>query len=234
MKKIFTLIAVAAMALSANAQKVYDFTNVSDAAKQALAAATDKWAASTEGTDPNTFTRYQYKEEIAKDTYTDYAVLGFSDGAGIEVGRSGGKMSAGSCIRIDVDQRIQLNCSNGVFKVKNLKANDVVKISFACASNSEDRTFTVTNADKASLTATKDQAKIEETLTIAADGDLVLTQSKAINIYAIAINADLPTGIQTVKAVKNADAATYNLAGQKVDNSFKGVVIKNGQKMIQK
>ena len=43
------------------------------------------------------------------------------------------------------------------------------------------------------------------------------------------------TGIENVKAAKNnAEGVAYNLAGQKVSNSFKGIVIKNGVKMIQK
>ena len=42
------------------------------------------------------------------------------------------------------------------------------------------------------------------------------------------------TAIETVKAADAENAVIYNLAGQKVDNSFKGVVIKNGKKMIQK
>jgi hypothetical protein len=44
------------------------------------------------------------------------------------------------------------------------------------------------------------------------------------------------TGIEVIKTVaeQNADAPIYNLAGQKVDKGFKGVVIQNGKKMIQK
>jgi hypothetical protein len=41
------------------------------------------------------------------------------------------------------------------------------------------------------------------------------------------------TGINVVKAAAN-NTAIYNLAGQKVANGFKGIVIKNGRKMIQK
>ena len=45
----------------------------------------------------------------------------------------------------------------------------------------------------------------------------------------------LPTGIEAVKTAKpNADAAIYNLAGQKVDAAFKGMVIMNGRKFINK
>lgn len=42
------------------------------------------------------------------------------------------------------------------------------------------------------------------------------------------------TGIQSVQSVKVADNARYNLAGQKVDASYKGIVIQNGKKFIQK
>ena len=42
------------------------------------------------------------------------------------------------------------------------------------------------------------------------------------------------TGISTVKTVRVDDGAIYNLAGQKVDNSYKGVVIKNGKKFFNK
>ena len=41
------------------------------------------------------------------------------------------------------------------------------------------------------------------------------------------------TAIQSVKKADKADGATYNLAGQKVSASYKGVVIKNGKKYIQ-
>ncbi|MBR5749215.1 MAG: hypothetical protein IKY01_10590 [Prevotella sp.] len=41
------------------------------------------------------------------------------------------------------------------------------------------------------------------------------------------------TGIQAVKAAQ-ADGVIYNLAGQRVDANYKGVVIMNGQKKIQK
>ena len=41
------------------------------------------------------------------------------------------------------------------------------------------------------------------------------------------------TAIKEVKTVQ-ADGAIYNLAGQKVNASYKGVVIKNGKKYFQK
>ena len=43
-----------------------------------------------------------------------------------------------------------------------------------------------------------------------------------------------PTAIQKVQVVKAENDARYNLAGQKVDAAYKGIVIQNGKKFIQK
>jgi hypothetical protein len=43
------------------------------------------------------------------------------------------------------------------------------------------------------------------------------------------------TGINAVRSeVENENAPIYNLAGQRVDKSYKGVVIQNDKKFIQK
>ena len=42
------------------------------------------------------------------------------------------------------------------------------------------------------------------------------------------------TAIRSLEPAKSDDNAIYNLAGQRVDASYKGIVIKNGQKFIQK
>ena len=47
-------------------------------------------------------------------------------------------------------------------------------------------------------------------------------------------NSTAPTAISTVKAVKGETGVRYNLAGQKVGNGFKGVVIENGKKLVVK
>ena len=41
-------------------------------------------------------------------------------------------------------------------------------------------------------------------------------------------------GISAVKTSKTGKGMIYNLAGQRVDASYKGLVIKNGKKAIQK
>ena len=43
-----------------------------------------------------------------------------------------------------------------------------------------------------------------------------------------------PNGIEAVKANQLVNGAIFNLAGQKVNANYKGVVIQNGKKFIQK
>jgi hypothetical protein len=95
--------------------------------------------------------------------------------------------------------------------------------------------FRAKNFDNVSFT--------EETISSLKEGDEVVVRGKlqkyvkndvvtpeVTNCYLISVNS---TGIQTVKA-EEANAPIYNLAGQRVDANYKGVVIKNGQKVIQK
>ncbi len=50
----------------------------------------------------------------------------------------------------------------------------------------------------------------------------------------LALNFDATTAIETAVAEENASEAVYNTAGQRVDSSYKGIVVKNGKKYIQK
>ena len=75
-----------------------------------------------------------------------------------------------------------------------------------------------------------------------ADGNTVKTQlciSKAgwyyiYNITLMSQEAYEAAGISAVKTSKTGNGMIYNLAGQRVDASYKGLVIKDGKKAIQK
>jgi len=54
-----------------------------------------------------------------------------------------------------------------------------------------------------------------------------------ILVSSIEINPVATEGIATVKTAEAADKALYNLAGQKVNNNYKGVVIMNGKKVVK-
>ena len=73
-----------------------------------------------------------------------------------------------------------------------------------------------------------------------ADGKTVQTKLAVSNsgwyyVYNITLGTEETlAGITPVKTVKTGNGLIYNLAGQRVDASYKGLVIRNGQKMIQK
>lgn len=63
-------------------------------------------------------------------------------------------------------------------------------------------------------------------------GYIVLKGASAAK-YSICFG-DEATGIQTIEAASAANAAMYNLAGQRVDKAYKGIVIVNGKKYLNK
>ena len=71
-----------------------------------------------------------------------------------------------------------------------------------------------------------DVAKLKELGMYVNGKDIILTK--------IVLHQPVTTGIQTAKLQKAENNTIYNLAGQVVDENFKGIVIKNGKKMIQK
>lgn len=63
-------------------------------------------------------------------------------------------------------------------------------------------------------------------------GYIVLSGASAAK-YSICFG-DEATGIQTIEVASAANAAMYNLAGQRVDKAYKGIVIVNGKKYLNK
>jgi len=51
---------------------------------------------------------------------------------------------------------------------------------------------------------------------------------------AMAIYFDTADGISTLRTAETSDAPAYNLSGQRVNDTFRGVVIVNGKKIIKK
>lgn len=131
---------------------------------------------------------------------------------------------------------LNLTGSNDMIKIENLAKDDVVRIKFTSNSATEARGFNVINAEPASIMSESKTDVKDAELKVTANGDVILKTTKSVNIWAITINAELPvvSGIQTVKAAAVQNGAIYNLAGQKVSESYKGVVIKNGKKMVTK
>ncbi len=156
---------------------------------------------------------------------------------------------------------VEFGGKNGVVIFKDAKVGDVIKMAVAAkggtagtigvlpsTGNDLIESTVITLPKKAKNTEGADadgyvwkefSFTVTEDMIKTLDGVKVVRVKETAGGYrckAASINADLPTGIQNVKAadVKSANGAIYNLAGQKVNESYKGIVIKNGKKYIQK
>ena len=233
MKKIFTLIAVAAMALSANAQTpavTYTFDN-----QESTYVLGDNCEATTYSMDGKVGFSVNY---LNGGSVKMQVKLAANPEIFFEYANSGAKSNA---VKTG-ENYMQCDSKNFIINVP-VKTNDVLYVKYSAkgstaatvqiegseppVTQNEDAVTTCsakTEADAVifSCTATKGgTAKIKET-------------AGGMRVYAISINQE-PSGISTVKAAKfNTDAPAYNLAGQKVGKDFKGLVIKNGAKVVNK
>ena len=136
---------------------------------------------------------------------------------------------------------LYLNGSANSIKIPALIKGDVVKVRVKGGGTSE-RSLGVSNVDNGTVAAVVEgegeEAKavsVDAEMTVQANGDVVLSPSNGFYFYAIAVNADLPeaTGIKGVKTVEQQNNVIYNLAGQKVNAQYKGIMIQNGKKVLK-
>lgn len=125
------------------------------------------------------------------------------------------------------------------FLTLTVPSKGTVKIAARTGKNSDNtRTIVLTQNDKVLVNKVLDEAeaveKVHPYVTASVEaGDIVITfPKKSINFYAVEFVAE-STDIHQVEA-KSANNNTYNLAGQNVGKNYKGVVIANGKKYVQK
>ena len=53
-------------------------------------------------------------------------------------------------------------------------------------------------------------------------------------IFLVEVREGTTTAIHHTSSISHLPSPTYNLAGQRVDANYKGIVIRNGKRMIQK
>jgi len=225
-----------------HAAQAWDFTSISDADITNLEADTENWEKSTQGEAPNDYIRYSNKFVVAKvadgnnktNLEANGQALALADG--LAFGRYNNKINADN-IRIDINKRIVLNGSDVLLYVDDCKAGDKIKIRFSTASsNSEERGFNVDNATPTNA-MTVDKTEVE--FTVSENGSVIFKTTAGVNLYAVAVNTDLPEeiadGISVLKAeTVEGNGVIYNLQGQRVDANYRGVVIKNGHKVVIK
>ena len=61
----------------------------------------------------------------------------------------------------------------------------------------------------------------------------VFAAGTKMGFFGFKYEAGTSTGISSIEAAAKNDGKTYNMAGQQVSSSFKGLVIKNGKKFVK-
>lgn len=120
---------------------------------------------------------------------------------------------------------ISTNYGNATFDIAD-NAGDAAILKVYRAKDAEGQKITDENIVKVG-----DTVKVQGKLQKYVKNDVV-TPEVASGCKILTVNG-MSTGITSIKS-DEADAPLFNLAGQRVDASYKGVVIKNGKKMLQK
>lgn len=233
MKKFFTLIAAVALAASVNAQGTY---------------------AVQVGDKVNAGDKITSVENITL-TYMENTGTAFADGKATDnwadadftayvCGKNNGKLVKGAeptgCVYKfetakagSVTVGIQLGGTKG-FHILDAEFAEVAPASYnlPSAKDGESQKFTL-NEKNENIIAAKSNGIV--TLNVAAGGTYyVLAAGTRLGFYGFKYTIGTGTGISSVNAAAaKKDGKNYNMAGQEVSSSAKGIVIKNGKKYVK-
>ena len=232
MKKFFTLIATVAMATSMNAQGTYavqigdnvkagdqisSVENITltymenDGAEFALGKKTTNWADAD-------FGAYVCGKNSGK-LVSDAAPTGCA--YKFETAKAG-----------SVTVAVQLGGNKG-FHILDADFAEVAPASYnlPAAKDGDSQKFEQ-NAKGENIIAEKSNGTV--TFSVAEGGTYyVLAAGTKMGFFGFKYEAGTSTGISSIEAAAKNDGKTYNMAGQQVSGSFKGLVIKNGKKFVK-
>lgn len=231
MKKIFTLVAMAFVAVCANAQtwKVtedasfsdgQEITDVSDC-KLTFGIDKKKWTVKAD-TSVKPFTAYvsggnNPKDDNAKGYSRSNLNNPTNGGYFVFSPAKAGKLTVG--IVVNAGKNFYITDKDG--NCLNEKASFVDKTGAAVKLSSDD-TFDSKLYGKVTF-------EVE-----AGNEYYVFTTGSKIGLYGFIFPDDGTTGINAISNESNENAPVYNIAGQKVSKNAKGVLIQNGKKFINK
>ncbi len=233
MKKFFTLIAAVAMAASVNAQTETAVieADASYAGAQVLSTTN---AQIVLGADNETFT-VKAGSLSSEQPYVAYIA-----------GKNNPKDADDSGYDVEKKNKPVKGC----YYVFSAKKNGKVEIGIQLANNkafyvldgeTAENSVTKTLVDKSGKTISLNaEQKVDEKLygtvnfEVVADKEYyVFCAGSKLGFYGYQFTPDSATGISSVISSSGKSAATYNLAGQQVSDSYKGIVIKNGKKYVK-
>lgn len=217
MKKFFTLIAAVALAASVNAQTEWNFSN---------------WDAKT------------YSETFTKDGLTLNII-----GADASMTIDGSKKTVDD---VKYTQRLKLSGSGSVSDLENLGRvvsfnvegpGDIYVVAAHASSSGDPRTLKVAAVVDNAMTSLDDisyDPNEIKSFTVKYNQNkaakiLIYSGKSGMNIYDIKFTpANVTNGISNISAAAaKKNGKTYNMAGQEISSSAKGIVIKNGKKYVK-
>ena len=232
MKKFFTLIAAVAMAASMNAQGTYavqvgDKVNAGDQIKSVENITLTYME--NDGT--------AFADGKATDNWAD------ADFSAYVCGKNNGKLHTGAeptgCVYKfetvkagSVTVGVQLGGNKG-FHILDADFAEVAPASYnlPAAKDGDSQKFEQ-NVKGENIIAKKSNGTV--TFSVAEGGTYyVLAAGTKMGFYGFKYEAGTSTGISSIEAAAKNDGKTYNMAGQQVSGSFKGLVIKNGKKFVK-
>ena len=231
MKKFFTLIAAVAMAASMNAQGTY------------AVAEGDKVTAGDQITSVENITlTYMEKDGTAFAVGKKTVNWADADFGAYVCGKNNGKLVKGGeptgCVYKfetvkagSVTVGVQLGENKG-FHILDADFAEVAPASYnlPAEKDGDSQEFTQ-NAKGENIVAVKSNGTI--TIDVAAGGTYyVLAAGTKLGFYGFKFKEGVTNGITSVNAASKS-SEIYNLAGQKVSGSYKGIVIKNGKKYVK-
>ena len=232
MKKFFTLIAAVALAASVNAQGTY---------------------AVQVGDKVNAGDKITSVENITL-TYMENAGTAFADGKATDnwadgdftayvCGKNSGKLVSGAeptgcAYKFETTKAgsltvaVQLNGNKG-FHILDADFAEVAPASYNLPAAKDGASQEFTQNEKGeNIIAVKSNGTV--TFSVAEGGTYyVLAAGTKMGFFGFKYEASTPTGISSVKSEAAQNGKTYNLAGQQVSDSYKGLVIKNGKKYVK-
>ena len=232
MKKFFTLIAAVAMAASMNAQGTYavqvgDKVNAGDQIKSVENITLTYME--NDGT--------AFADGKATDNWAD------ADFSAYVCGKNNGKLHTGAeptgCVYKfetvkagSVTVGVQLGGNKG-FHILDADFAEVAPASYnlPAAKDGDSQKFEQ-NEKGENIIADKSNGTV--TFSVAEGGTYyVLAAGTKMGFYGFKYEAGTSTGISSIEAAAKNDGKTYNMAGQQVSGSFKGLLIKNGKKFVK-
>ena len=223
MKKFFTLIAAVAMAASMNAQTFKSFAETTvfvTNQENVTAGIAEGWIAEGSGQTATTKTGSINPETGEEETYKQ---------PGIDV-KKGNSKKAFTAYVTGLAGLTAYGATTSSGESRDLYIVATPENGGSAVEGSATSAPSVSAVVSLELDATK---KYTVEITGVAEGDK--TKGADIALHGIKFVAGTTsTGISSIEAAAKNDDKTYNMVGQQVSGSFKGIVIKNGKKFINK